>query len=1193
MRANFRPLLLTVAVSFFSLLAGAQAGPAAATAQRKTPPRAVAAPPDLSRQPTLYVVGYAHLDTEWRWEYPQVIREYLSKTLRSNFALFRKYPDYVFNFSGANRYQMMKEYYPEDFATLKKYVAEGRWFPAGSSMEESDVNSPSAESIFRQVLYGNDFFRREFGKASAEYMLPDCFGFPASLPSILAHAGIKGFSTQKLTWGSSAPVGGPDSPERTPEGTPFNVGLWEGPDGHSLLAALNPGSYGSKINTDLTQPLPPVPASQIPPRITPEQFQINHYQRDWARRVETNGKLTGVYADYHYYGTGDIGGAPSESSLQLLEAILHKGQAVVPGYLPSQQAAAKNAKPVRVGEGPVRVISARADQMFLDISPAQYAHLPRYKGELELTNHSAGSLTSESYHKRWNRQNEVLGQAAEEASLAAAWLGGRPYPLRRINRAWRLVMGGQFHDTMAGTATPKSYNYAWNDDVIAMNQFAGVTTSAVSAVAAAMNTQAQGETVVVYNPLNIARQDVVEADLRFASEVSSVRVLGPDGQEVPSQVEGERNGATRVLFLAGAPSVGFAAYDIEPGESRVAAASQLKVSQSGLENARYRIRVDANGDVASLFDKQLNRELLSAPLRLAIQTEKPQQWPAWNMDWSDASAAPRAYVGGPATVRVVENGPARVALEISRESEGSKFVQTIRLSAGTAGNRVEFATAIDWHTGEAALKAVFPLAAANPNATYNWDVGTIARPNMTAKKFEVPSHQWFDLTGSDGAFGVTVLSDCKYGSDKPDDHTLRLTLIYTPGLGGSGTAYSDQTSQDFGHHEFVYGLAAHEGDWRNGETDWQAWRLNQPLLAFTTPQHAGPLGKQFSFVSIDNPGVRVLALKKAEHGDDIVIRMVELDGITERNVRVQFAAPVISAREMNAQEMPLGPATVAAGKLVADFQPFGLHTFAVRLAPAAHLVPAPQSQPVPLPYDAAVATRLGRPADGCFDCQLDIPSSPQGDALPAELLPAELDFGGVHFTLAPAARAPANAVIARGQQIALPAGNYDRLYIVAAAIHADQDATFHLGSTPAELRIQQWTGYVGQWDSRLFRTKLVPLKPAADAAPDTPIRMRSELEFTGDIEPGFIKRADIAWFSSDRHGPEAAHQPYANSYLFVYGVDLPPGTKTLTLPDNDKIRVLAVSVARQSSVVEPAFPLYDTLGSDQPRPKTVPAREEE
>ena len=174
------------------------------------------------------------------------------------------------------------------------------------------------------------------------------------------------------------------------------------------------------------------------------------------------------------------------------------------------------------------------------------------------------------------------------------------------------------------------------------------------------------------------------------------------------------------------------------------------------------MKIDENGDVASIFDKQFNHQLLSAPARLAFQTEKPHDWPAWNMDWADQQKPPRGYVQGPAKVRVVENGPVRVAIEIERETEGSKFVQTIRLSAGDAGNRVEFGNSIDWHTEAAALKATFPLTAANPEATYNWDVGTIARTNDYDRKFEFPSHQWFDLTDQRGTYGVTILSDCKY-----------------------------------------------------------------------------------------------------------------------------------------------------------------------------------------------------------------------------------------------------------------------------------------------------------------------------------------------------------------------------------------------------------------------------------------------
>src|SRR6185503_16071 len=149
-------------------------GPVPARPKRKAHSlSANGARPNLAKEPTLYVVGYAHLDTEWRWEYPQVVQEYLTKTMRNNFMLFEKYPSYIFNFTGANRYRLMKEYYPADFDRLKFYVSVGRWFPAGSSMEEGDVNSPNAESIIRQILYGNNWFRKEFGIASDEYMLPD------------------------------------------------------------------------------------------------------------------------------------------------------------------------------------------------------------------------------------------------------------------------------------------------------------------------------------------------------------------------------------------------------------------------------------------------------------------------------------------------------------------------------------------------------------------------------------------------------------------------------------------------------------------------------------------------------------------------------------------------------------------------------------------------------------------------------------------------------------------------------------------------------------------------------------------------------------------------------------------------------------------------------------------------------------
>ena len=263
------------------------------------------APGDLTRDTTLYTMGYSHLDTQWRWDYETTIRKYILSTMVDNFRLLDKYPGYTFNFTGANRYIMMKEYYPAEYARVKAYVAAGRWFPAGSSLEEADALVPSPESLIRNILYGNRFFRQEFGKASNEYMVPDCFGFPASMPSIFTHAGLKGFSTQKLTWGSAV-------------GVPFNFGLWEGTDGSTVIASLNPGEYVGTVKENLsTSPT-------------------------WRARLRENGVKSGVVADYMYFGTGDIGGAPGEETVQWVDKSI-------------------------AGPGPVRVLSAPASRFFDDV----------------------------------------------------------------------------------------------------------------------------------------------------------------------------------------------------------------------------------------------------------------------------------------------------------------------------------------------------------------------------------------------------------------------------------------------------------------------------------------------------------------------------------------------------------------------------------------------------------------------------------------------------------------------------------------------------------------------------------------------------------------------------------------------------------------------------------------------------------
>jgi alpha-mannosidase len=274
---------------------------------------------------------------------------------------------------------------------------------------------------------------------------------------------------------------------------------------------------------------------------------------------------------------------------------------------------------------------------------------------------------------------------------------------------------------------------------------------------------------------------------------------------------------------------------------------------------------------------------------------------------------------------------------------------------------------------------------------------------------------------------------------------------------------------------------------------------------------------------------------------------------------------VTAAREISGAEAPLGRARVLNGDLTVDLPPSGMRSFALKLLPPRAKVAAPRSTPVALPYDLAVATLDGARSVGGFDAS--------GNALAAEMVPAEIEYAGIRFDLAPATSGKPNALVARGQALPLPAGRFDRAYVLAAATGGDQPATFRAGANSVGVTIQDWTGYIGQWDNRRWSGELEQGPPGYDLPGAPPPKFP---EYLG-LEPGFIKPAPVAWFASHRHTAAGANEPYAYTYLFATSIDLPAGEKTLTLPDNERIRILAVSVAEEGEKLRPARPLFDTL----------------
>ena len=125
----------------------------------------------------IYAVCDAHLDTQWNWDLTHTIREYIPRILFQNLWMLERYPDYKFNFEGGIIYRWMKEYYPLHYARLQKYIDEGRWHISGASWNANDPNMPSAESFIRNILQGQELYKREFGVRSTDIFLPDCFGF--------------------------------------------------------------------------------------------------------------------------------------------------------------------------------------------------------------------------------------------------------------------------------------------------------------------------------------------------------------------------------------------------------------------------------------------------------------------------------------------------------------------------------------------------------------------------------------------------------------------------------------------------------------------------------------------------------------------------------------------------------------------------------------------------------------------------------------------------------------------------------------------------------------------------------------------------------------------------------------------------------------------------------------------------------
>jgi alpha-mannosidase len=534
-------------------------------------------------------------------------------------------------------------------------------------------------------------------------------------------------------------------------------------------------------------------------------------------------------------------------------------------------------------------------------------NVPTWSDELYFEYHR-GVQTTQAETKRHNRKSEVMLLNAEKlASIATLY--GASYPKAGFETAWKDLLFNQFHDILPGSGIAINYVDAARKDEQVQRFGREVVANSLRTISARVNTP--GTSVLVFNPLSWERTDVVETDVQLPNKITGISVLAPDGKPAPSEVL-STDAATHTVhirFLAAqVPSTGYKSFRIMNAPA-AKPNTALHATPTSLENEFFRIAVDAKtGCITSMVEKASGTEALAAPAPgdgipamnpdgkpcgnlLQVFVDKPKQWDAWNID-ADFIKQHTDLLDAD-EVKLVEQSPLRAVIRVKKHFQNSTFEQDITMYAGVP--RIDVNMRADWHEKHQLLKVAFPLKATNERATFEIPYGAIERPTTRRTpeeqaKFEVPALRWADL--SNATQGFSLLNDSKYGYDAKDN-VLRLSLLRAP-------EWPDPHA-DEGKHEFTYSLYPHAKDWKSALTVHRGYELNYPLLAYFTAAHTGTLPATHSFVATDTPGVVITAIKQAEDGNDLLVRMYEWAG-KPANVKLSLPPNVTASGATNLME---------------------------------------------------------------------------------------------------------------------------------------------------------------------------------------------------------------------------------------------------------------------------------------------------
>jgi alpha-mannosidase len=586
--------------------------------------------------------------------------------------------------------------------------------------------------------------------------------------------------------------------------------------------------------------------------------------RRWNNRAQKSGISSLIYC----YGHGDGGGGPARDHVESVRRLADL-------------------------EGCPKVKIAGPIEFFRNLEK-QRLPLNRYVGELYYQCHR-GTYTSQAKTKRGNRKAETALRETEMWGAMALSLTKYKYPLSLMDETWKTLLLNQFHDILPGSSIQRVHEEAEVSLAGIIEQAEEIRSRATSALVAKRQ-----NSITIFNSLNWARVSLVELPGKWRNACDQA------GNPLPVQRMGDRTVAEISV-----PSCGWTSISSTPA-STDAPTSALRASDRFIENENLSIRFNNKGEIISIHDKESRSEMAAGLCNsFKMYKDVPGIFDAWDID-SMYKLMP-VELSGPASFKLLANGPLLAQIEITRKLNNSSIKQVVSLSRNS--RRVDFQTRIDWHETHKLLKVAFPVTIHSDEAIHEIQFGHIRRPTHASRqydadRFEVCNHKWSAIAEENRGFAI--LNDCKYGLNVAGN-SINLTLLRAPKV--------PDMNADQGIQEFTYSFYLWNGSLAECGVVREAYELNCPVVT------ASGFAQERSVLSTDAANVIIETVKPAEDGSgDIVVRMYEAKR-TATKCKLSTCLPVKNATVTDMLENGISRIKVKNGNAIAlEFKPFEIKT---------------------------------------------------------------------------------------------------------------------------------------------------------------------------------------------------------------------------------------------------------------------------